>query len=132
VPEAAADGSPLAGSWEALEYELADGPTHRVRGRIFFSETDWTVLFFVVDAQGEARRGSAEGGTYTLDGPDLVFTHLYNLSQGAEMEGLPEAELQMTARGGEGPTEPSTIAIDGDQLEIRFPSGNAMRFARRR
>ena len=122
---------PLAGAWEAVEYELAAGTSYEVRGRIFFSETDWTVLFFVVDGDGEARRGSAEGGTYSLDGSDLVFTHLYNLSQGAELEGLPAADLQMTARVGEGPTEPSTISIEGDRLEIYFPSGNSMRFDRR-
>ena len=126
------DRFPLAGAWEALEYELDSGPTYEVRGRIFFSETDWTVLFFVVDGEGEVRRGSAEGGTYTLVGSDLVFTHLYNLSQGTELQGLPAAPLQMTARDGLGPTEPSTISIEGDRLEIHFPSGNAMRFARRR
>ncbi len=129
--EARAAGSPLAGAWETLEYRLASGVTHPVRGRIFFSETDWTVLFFVVDATGAARRGSGEGGTYELDGDRLVFTHLYHLSEGTAMEGLPAAELTMTARAGEGPEEPSTIGLDGDQLVIHFPSGNAMTFRRR-
>ena len=34
-----------------------------MQGRIFFSERDWQVLFFVVDREGVTRRGSGEGGT---------------------------------------------------------------------
>ena len=122
--------SPLEGAWDATEYRLATGATHEVRGQIFFTGSDWTVLFFVVDALGEPRRGSAEGGTYTLNGTELVFTHLYNLSVGSEMEGLATQDLQMTARTGDGPTEPTSITLVGDRLTLHFPSGNEMSFRR--
>ena len=122
--------SALAGAWDALEYRLAGGAAHPLRGQIFFTDSDWTVLFFVLDDSGEPRRGSAEGGTYTLTGDQLVFTHLYNFSQGAEMEGLPAADLRMTARSGDGPTEPSRITRSGEDLTIHFPSGNEMVFRR--
>ena len=101
-------------------------------GRIFFAERDWQVLFFVIDEGGEVRRGSAEGGTYTLDGDQLVFSHLFNLSVGDEMVGLPAAELRMISRSPEGaPLEPTDIRIDGDLLTLFFPSGNRMTFRRR-
>lgn len=125
--------SALGGAWSTERYVMKDGTEHDVRGHIFFDRNEWTVLFFVVDADGSPRRGSAEGGTYTLDGTRLVFTHLYHLSQGAAMRGLPESPLRMEARSrGTGPMEPSTIDLDGDQLTIFFPSGNSMIFRRLR
>ncbi|MCH7473958.1 MAG: hypothetical protein IIA27_04740 [Gemmatimonadetes bacterium] len=121
----------LQGAWAAENYVLQDGPTHRVTGRIFFTQTEWTVLFFVMDEEGEPRRGSGEGGTYSLHGNDLLFSHLFNFSIGEEMPGLAAAPLQMIARdASEAVTEPSTIQISGDQLTVFFPSGNRMTFTR--
>lgn len=120
----------LRGAWATRTYVLSNGTTHQLAGHIFFDRTEWTVLFFVLD-DGEPQRGSAEGGTYRLDGQNLVFTHVYNLSAGSGMEGLPETPLRMVARPrGTGPEEPSTIDIDGDVLTIYFPSGNSMIFER--
>ena len=121
----------LQGAWAAESYVLKDGPTHRIAGRIFFTQTEWTVLFFVMDEQGEPRRGSGEGGTYNLHGNDLMFSHLFNFSTGQEMPGLAAAPLQLIARDvSEAVTEPSTIQVSGDQLTIFFPSGNRMTFTR--
>ncbi len=133
-PAAAQQASPgVRGVWAAQRYTLADGTTHPVAGRIFFAERDWQVLFFVLDDAGAPRRGSAEGGTYTLEGDRLVFTHLFNLSAGEAMAGLPAADLRMTARDAEGaPTEPTRIEIEGDTLTLHFPSGNHMTFRRSR
>ena len=123
----------LEGAWSANRYHLASGATHEVRGRIFFTDRDWQVLFFVVDESGAVQRGSGEGGTYTLDGAGLVFTHLFNLSVGEEMPGLPAAPLRMTARSPDGaPTEPTRIDVDGNRLTLHFPSGNRMTFDKRR
>ena len=109
---------------------LENGTEHQLSGHIFFDAHEWTVLFFVHNTDGP-KRGSAEGGTYTLEGDGLVFTHFYNLSVGSEMEGLAEAALQMTSRPrGTGTEEPSTIDITGDVLTIYFPSGNSMIFRR--
>ena len=110
---------------------MAEGGLHEVQGRIFFSARDWQVLFFVMDDSGQARRGSGEGGSYTVDDGELVFTHLFNLSVGEEMVGLPAAELRMVSRPPEGaPLEPTNIDIEGDVLTLHFPSGNRIRFTR--
>jgi len=131
-PLSAQSPAELSGAWAAEQYHMAEGGVHEVQGRIFFSERDWQVLFFVMDESGEARRGSGEGGTYTVTGGDLVFTHLFNLSVGDEMLGLPAAELQMVSRPAEGaPLEPTNIQIEGDVLTLHFPSGNRLTFRRR-
>jgi hypothetical protein len=118
------------GAWAPQVYVLADGTRHQVDGRIFFTDLDWTVLFFVTE-DGAPRRGSAEGGTYVASGEDLVFTHRYHLSVGEAMEGLPESPLRMDLRPpGEGAEEPSTFTIEGDRMTLFFPSGNRMEFAR--
>ena len=119
----------LEGAWAAREYVLATGARHPVRGRIMFTTEDWQVLFFVMDGD-EPRRGSGEGGRYTFDGETLTFEHLHHLSFGRTMEGLPASPLTMTARAGDGPLEPTGVEIVGDELTLRFPSGNSMSFLR--
>lgn len=121
----------LVGAWRTQTYVLEDGPTHRVEGMIFFTESDWSVLFFVVDDEGNPQRGSAEGGTYDLDGDALTFTHLYNASGGHAVEGLPASEWSMRVNErDQAPTEPTRIDLSGEQLTIYFPSGNHMTFTR--
>ncbi len=121
----------LDGVWAAERYAMRDGTTHRVTGRIFFSGTEWTVLFFVMDQQGNPKRGSGEGGTFTLHGNDLVFSHLFHLSAGDEMDGLPATPLRMeTHSAAQAQTEPSTIELNRNRLTIFFPSGNRMEFSR--
>ncbi len=119
----------LEGVWSAERYVLRDGPAHRVSGRIFFSGNEWTVLFFVLDPNGNPRRGSGEGGTFTLRGNDLVLSHLFHLSAGDEMNGLPASPLRLeTHSAAEAQTEPSTIALNRNRLTVFFPSGNSMEF----
>lgn len=126
-----AQQNPLQGAWAADRYLLAGGQDHPVEGRIFFGERDWQVLFFVMDDDGP-RRGSAEGGGYTLDGEALVFTHLYNLSVGQPMPGLAAQDLRMVVRSeADAPEEPTRIDVEGDVLTLHFPSGNRMMFRRR-
>lgn len=125
-------GPALRGAWAADRYIMAEGGEYEVQGRIFFTDRDWQVLFFVLDEDGVTRRGSAEGGGYTLDGEELVFSHLFNLSVGDEMAGLPAADLQMVSRPAEdAPLEPTQIDVEGDVLTLYFPSGNRMTFRRR-
>lgn len=126
----AAQEEALVGAWAAESYVLADGTHHEVVGRIFFTDVDWTVLFFVTE-DGEPRRGSAEGGTYRASGKDLVFTHFYHLSAGEAMAGLPASPLRMDLRPpGGGAEEPSTFRVEGGRLTLFFPSGNQMEFSR--
>jgi hypothetical protein len=120
---------PLRGSWTALTYTLASGQEHPLEGRIFFTATEWQVLFFVLDAEGAPRRGSGEGGAYTTDGDKLVFHHSFNLSAGEALEGLPASPLRMTVNRAPSP-EPTRFSISGDRLTVFFPSGNEIRFRR--
>ncbi len=116
--------SPVEGAWRPELYTLKDGTVQQVTGLIFFTARDWTVLFFTRDDRGELERGSGEGGTYTLEGDRLVFTHLYHLSGGS-------TPLKMSAKSPEeAELEPCLIELAGEVLSIHFPSGNRMTFRR--
>ena len=88
----------LEGAWSTQMYTLKDGGQHVVKGHIFFTEKDWTVLFFVMDDEDKPQRGSAEGGTYVLIGDSLEFTHHYNLSAGNAIGDLAQSPLRMEIR----------------------------------
>ena len=119
----------VEGAWVADRYLLADGAEYPVQGQIFFATGQWQVLFFVMDEDGEPQRGSGEGGTYERTPDGVVFRHLFNLSVGSAMPGLPEAPPRMVARGAEGaPLEPTRVDVVGDVLTLHFPSGNRMTF----
>jgi hypothetical protein len=114
--------SRVAGAWHPEVYTLEDGTVQEVTGLIFFTDRDWTVLFFTLDGRGGLTRGAGEGGTYTLEANRLVFTHLYHLSGGS-------TPLKMSVKSpGEAEVEPCRIELEGEALTIYFPSGNKMRF----
>ena len=129
---ACAQKSSLQGAWQPQRYLLKDGSELAVTGQIFFAETDWTVLFFVIDEEGQPKRGSGEGGTYTLVGDSLTFMHHYHLSGGEATGSLPDSPMRMEIHNAaDAAREPCTIDLHGDDLTIHFPSGNAMTFRRR-
>ena len=132
IPQSAAGPLDIRGAWKPETYRLKSGPVHEVTGLISFTEKDWSVLFFIVTDEGP-RRGSGEGGTYTLEGDKLTFRHLYNLSGGHAVDGFEASELSMRVRppdAEDAPAEPCTITIEDDLLTIFFPSGNQMTFRR--
>ncbi len=121
----------ITGAWNPESYVLKDGSEYTVSGFIFFTKSDWTVLFFVEDEEGNVRRGSGEGGTYTLDGNRLTFTHFYNLSAGDALGSLAASPLRMSVReAAEAATEACEVEVGEASMTIRFPSGNRMVFAR--
>jgi hypothetical protein len=129
----AVQAADLRGGWEPELYVLKGGSEYQVKGRIFFTQTEWTVLFFVMDKEGKPRRGSGEGGTYTLEGDDLVFTHFFNFSAGDEYGSFAERALGYEVRdasASDAPTEACRVETAGDQLTIHFPSGNRIEFRR--
>jgi hypothetical protein len=131
APSVAVTDVDLRGAWEAEKYLLKVGVEHPVKGRIFFTDTEWTVLFFVMGGDGAPKRGSAEGGNYTLSGDRLVFAHRFHLSFGEAMPGLAESPMRISVRGeSEAPNEPCTVEQLGELLTIYFPSGNRMQFRR--
>ena len=104
----------VEGAWHPEIYTLEDGTEQKVTGLIFFTEDD----------RGGLERGAGEGGTYTLEGDRLVFTHLYHLSGGS-------TPLKMSAKSPEdAELEPCRIELAGEILTIFFPSGNRMTFRR--
>ncbi|MFQ5421081.1 MAG: hypothetical protein ACE5EY_12050 [Anaerolineae bacterium] len=121
----------IQGAWQPQSYSLKEGGQFQVDGLIFFTKSDWTVLFFVLDEDGTPQRGSAEGGGYTLAENRLTFAHHYHLSGGSAVGSLPETPLTMEIRSvGEATKEACTIDLSNDHLTIRFPSGNSMTFKR--
>lgn len=125
-----AQTTPLEGAWVPMDYVMTDGTRHDVDGRIFFAGSDWSVLFFVME-DGAVRRGSAEGGTFEATGDSLVFTHLYHLSAGEAVAGLPESPLRMDVVATSAAVrEPCRFEIREDRLTIYFPSGNRMVFGK--
>ena len=124
-----APASEILGAWHPERYRLADGTELPVTGLIFFTESDWNVLFFVEDEEGAPRRGSSEGGTYTLEGERLVFRHLYHLSVGEAVASLEEEPLRMSvSTPEEAVEEPCRVEVAGRVMTIHFPSGNHMEF----
>ncbi len=53
----------IQGAWKPETYFLKDRSQLQVDGLIFFTETNWIVLFFVLDENDTPQRGSGEGGT---------------------------------------------------------------------
>jgi hypothetical protein len=127
---AAAD-NPLRGTWRPDTYTLKDGSTHPLAGIVTFSDREWTFLVFVMD-DGKPRRAEGEGGTYTLNGEDIVFHHEFLLTVGQALGSMPESPLRMLVTDtANASTTPARVTVDGGRLTVRFgPSGNIMTFER--
>lgn len=129
--QAVAGDREIRGAWHPDTYILKDGTRHPVRGLIVFTDRDWSVLFLIAPDGRTPLRGSAEAGRYSLTGNRLVFSHLYNLSGGGAVKGIPESPFEMNLHAaGEAPSEACTVERTGSRMAIRFPSGNAMEFER--
>ena len=133
APGPRAEAVDVRGAWRAERYLLKDGHEYPVRGQILFTENNWSVLFFVIGPDGTLQRGSAEAGSYTITGDQLVFTHFYLLTNEAPaIPGLKAQALRLRdIEPDQRPREPVTVERHGDQLTIHFgPSGNHMSFVR--
>ena len=121
----------VRGAWKADTYVLKDGGVHHVEGLMIFSETDWTVVYFVKDDDGQPQRGASEGGPYTLDGDKLVLTRDYLVIAGNEIGELREIPLRFDIPAVTDPViEPCRIEFGDDRITSEFPSGNRMGFRR--
>ena len=129
-PPVMGEESSILGAWRAESYDLKDGSSYALDGLIFFTEKDWATLFFTLDADKKARRGSGEAGTYSLEGDRLTFSHQYHMSAGKELGSLPAAPLRMEVKHTDPTTEPCRFEIKKDEMVIFFPSGNQIRFSR--
>ena len=114
----------IEGAWRPVQYHLESGESRDVDGQILFTEDHWSVLFFVLD-EGQPGRGSAEAGTYEIDGDRLTFFHTLRL---ADIDRGSESALVREIK--EPTREPTRFEMPGDRLTIHFPSGNRMVFRR--
>jgi hypothetical protein len=131
VSAGAASEIDLRGVWRPESYILKDGSQYSIDGIVFFSDKEWTFLVFVT-VDGEPLRGEGEGGTYAVNGDELVFTHLYILLAGKAVGSLPQTPLRMEIKdSAEAAKTPCRVTLEADRLTIRFgPSGNSMIFRR--
>jgi hypothetical protein len=127
---APADRADLRGAWRSEVYTLKDGTRHEMPGLLMFTKTDWTTLWLIT-TDGKPVRGAGEGGTYVVSADKLTLTHLFNVSGGEAVTGLPATPLRLEVNAaGTAPTEPCTFTVDGARLVIHFPSGNQITFSR--
>lgn len=117
----------LQGAWQLQSYLLKNGARRDVEGLLLFTESSWSVVFFILDG-ATPERGSAEAGAYTLEGDRLIFFHRYNLSGGKSIEHVPgQSPIRMTARSkGEAVEEVCRVEMQDKGLTIYFPSGNQL------
>ena len=116
----------LIGSWKPKRYIMNDGNSKTVDGHIFFSDRQWSVVFFVLDDKGNPINGSAEGGEYKLENDNLTFWHHYNLS---DITKGTSGNLTKTIYDEDHrQKELCRIEVEEDVLVIYFPSGNSMIF----
>ena len=128
---AGAQSNDVRGAWRADSYVLKSGEVHQVEGLMIFSESEWSVVYFVKDDDGTPRRGAGEGGPYTLDGDELVLTRDYLVIAGNEIKELAAIPLRFDIPAVKDPViEPCRIELGGGRLTIEFPSGNRMGFRR--
>lgn len=121
----------VRGAWRAETYVLKSGEVHDVEGLMIFSESEWAVVYFVKDDEGNPQRGAGEGGPYTLEGDELVLTRDYLVIASDEIGELPEIPLRFDVPAVKDPVvEPCKVELADDRMTIEFPSGNRMGFRR--
>ncbi len=126
-----AQANDVRGAWRAESYVLKSGEVHHVEGLMIFSESDWSVVYFVKDDDGKPQRGAGEGGPYTLEGDKLVLTRDYLVIAGNEIKALAAIPLRFDIPAVKDPViEPCRLEFVDDRILIEFPSGNRMGFRR--
>jgi hypothetical protein len=131
IPAAESQVPGVRGAWKVESYTLKSGVTHHVEGMMMFSDSDWTVVYFVKTDDGEPRRGVGAGGPYLLVDDQLTLTRDYVVIGGKAIGELEEIPLRFTVPGANASTvEECRIEHDGERLTIVFPSGNRMGFRR--
>ena len=131
VGAATVSANDIRGAWRADSYVLKSGEVHNVEGLMIFSESEWSVTYFVTDDDGQPQRGAGEGGPYTLDGDELVLTRDYLVIAGDELKELRPIPLRFDVPAVKDPVvEVCRLAFEEDRIIIEFPSGNKMGFRR--
>ena len=107
--------STLEGAWRTARYSVKDNPTD-IDGVLLLVDGHWSTLYFVGGADGPW--GSAEAGTYEVDGGMLTFLHRLMFQGG----GGRSLHITQTASH----IEACPITLTDDSLTIQFPSGNTL------
>ena len=125
--------SDLRGAWQVDKYILKNAEILSPPGIIIFTEKDWLTVFFITDKEKNLQSCSTEGGTYSVDGNQLVFKFLYNSYAGKEEVKVldkPAGIKMKVSDSGHASSEKCTFKIEGDVLTIYFPSGNRFTYHR--
>jgi hypothetical protein len=113
------DESPLAstpeGAWRTARY-IVSGNATDLDGVLLLVDGQWSTLYFVGGAEGPW--GSAEAGTYEIDGNLLSFRHRLMFQGGG---GRPLHITQAASH-----VETCPITVTDNSLTIQFPSGNTL------
>ena len=110
---------------------MADGTLHRMEGLLVLLDGHWAAVHVLMDDR-VARRGAGEGGTYAATTETIEFTHLWHVSAGLDVEGVPRDDLARLVRNEAAAArrERCRYHVDAEALSIAFPSGNRLRLSR--
>jgi hypothetical protein len=105
----------VEGAWSTTSY-IVKGQATDVSGVLLLVDGRWSTLYFVGSADGPW--GSAEAGSYKIEGHTLAFHHRFMFQGGG---GRP---LHVTQEASH--VEDCPITLNGDTMTIQFPSGNTL------
>ncbi len=103
------------GAWRTATY-IVKGNATEIDGVLLLVDGRWSTLYFVPGPEGPW--GSAEAGSYELNGRTLSFHHRLVFQGGG---GRP-LHLTQTATH----VDACPITLSGDTLTIQFPSANTL------
>jgi len=129
----AADEPDLRGAWRVDKYILKNGEMLSPPGTIIFTEKEWLTVFIITDEDKNLQSGNTEGGTYSVNGNQLVFKFLYNIYAGqkeVKVLGKPAGINMKVMDAANASSEECTFKIEGEVLTIYFPSGNRFTYNR--
>ncbi len=118
----------ISGFWLPKKYVMINGESKDVSGHISFGSNQWSVVFFILDDDGNPMNASAEGGEYLLEKNNLTFWHSYNFSDTSK--GITGNLTKTVSSKDNRQKEFCHIELEEDTLVIYFPSGNAMIFSK--
>lgn len=112
----------LEGPWRMEFYEPAGNQHAAVNGVLIFCDGRWCTLFFTLGLNQSGDWGSAEAGRYEFRGNELTFYHEFTFQGGGGRHVFMTQASQVV--------EVCAVQLNGQVLEIRFPSGSIVRCRR--
>jgi len=105
----------VEGAWQTASY-IVNGKSTEVDGVLLLVDGRWSTLYFVGGPDGPW--GSAEAGSYELNGRTISFHHRLMFQGGGGRA------LHLTQSASH--VEACPFTLNDDTLTIQFPSGNTL------